>query len=155
MLDLYSVDVHNNQQVAALPQLDRGSDYESERHRFESYTPHQLRLKGALRSALFLLAHTFGGLNRPDTKTSHCFVFHVLTMKDDKPSWEASVPACLGGREARRLPWQNKHRRHRFTSFLSWHSVSICLRFLGRKRVRRTGLCGAPFPCRRTDRVMS
>ena len=25
---------------AALPQLDRGSDYESERHRFESYTPH-------------------------------------------------------------------------------------------------------------------
>ena len=45
MLDLYSVHVHNNQQVAALPQLDRGSDYESERHRFESYTPHQLSLK--------------------------------------------------------------------------------------------------------------
>jgi hypothetical protein len=37
--------VHNNQQVAALPQLDRGSDYESERHRFESYTPHQLSFK--------------------------------------------------------------------------------------------------------------
>ena len=31
--------------AAALPQLDRGSDYESERHRFESYTPHQLTLK--------------------------------------------------------------------------------------------------------------
>ena len=31
--------------AAALPQLDRGSDYESERHRFESYTPHHLRLK--------------------------------------------------------------------------------------------------------------
>ena len=45
LLDLYSVHVHNNQQVAALPQLDRGSDYESERHRFESYTPHHLRLK--------------------------------------------------------------------------------------------------------------
>ena len=45
MLDLYSVHVHNNQQVAALPQLDRGSDYESERHRFESYTPHQSNLK--------------------------------------------------------------------------------------------------------------
>ena len=45
MLDHYSVPVHNNQQVAALPQLDRGSDYESERHRFESYTPHQLTLK--------------------------------------------------------------------------------------------------------------
>lgn len=27
---------------AALPQLDRGSDYESERHRFESCTPHHL-----------------------------------------------------------------------------------------------------------------
>ena len=47
MLDLYSVDVHNNQQVAALPQLDRGSDYESERHRFESYTPHQLKSKAS------------------------------------------------------------------------------------------------------------
>ena len=45
MLDHYSVSVHNNQQVAALPQLDRGSDYESERHRFESYTPHQLNFK--------------------------------------------------------------------------------------------------------------
>ena len=31
--------------AAALPQLDRGSDYESERHRFESYTPHHLSLK--------------------------------------------------------------------------------------------------------------
>ena len=30
---------------AALPQLDRGSDYESERHRFESCTPHHLDLK--------------------------------------------------------------------------------------------------------------
>ena len=29
---------------AALPQLDRGSDYESERHRFESCTPHQFNL---------------------------------------------------------------------------------------------------------------
>ena len=47
MLDHYSVPVHNNQQVAALPQLDRGSDYESERHRFESYTPHQLKLKAS------------------------------------------------------------------------------------------------------------
>ena len=33
--------------AAALPQLDRGSDYESERHRFESYTPHQLKLKAS------------------------------------------------------------------------------------------------------------
>ena len=32
--------------LAALPQLDRGSDYESERHRFESYTPHHLRQQG-------------------------------------------------------------------------------------------------------------
>ena len=29
--------------AAALPQLDRGSDYESERHRFESYMPHHLK----------------------------------------------------------------------------------------------------------------
>ena len=33
--------------TAALPQLDRGSDYESERHRFESYTPHQLNFKAS------------------------------------------------------------------------------------------------------------
>ena len=39
--------MHNNPCVAALPQLDRGSDYESERHRFESYTPHQLKLKAS------------------------------------------------------------------------------------------------------------
>ena len=38
--------------AAALPQLDRGSDYESERHRFESYTPHHLNL-GAPSGALF------------------------------------------------------------------------------------------------------
>ena len=54
MLDLYSVDVHNNQQVAALPQLDRGSDYESERHRFESYTPHHLNLKPPATGAFLL-----------------------------------------------------------------------------------------------------
>ena len=47
MLDHYSVPVHNNPCVAALPQLDRGSDYESERHRFESYTPHQLNFKAS------------------------------------------------------------------------------------------------------------
>ena len=57
MLDIYSVDVHNNQQVAALPQLDRGSDYESERHRFESYTPHQLNLKPPPTGAFLLCRH--------------------------------------------------------------------------------------------------
>ena len=57
MLDLYSVDVHNNQQVAALPQLDRGSDYESERHRFESYTPHQLSFKPPATGAFPLRGH--------------------------------------------------------------------------------------------------
>ena len=36
---------HFNYCNAALPQLDRGSDYESERHRFESYTPHQIILE--------------------------------------------------------------------------------------------------------------
>ena len=57
MLDHYSVHVHNNQQVAALPQLDRGSDYESERHRFESYTPHQLKLKPPATGAFLLWRH--------------------------------------------------------------------------------------------------
>ena len=45
LLDPSRGHVHNNPCVAALPQLDRGSDYESERHRFESYTPHQLIVK--------------------------------------------------------------------------------------------------------------
>ena len=49
--------MHNNQQVAALPQLDRGSDYESERHRFESYTPHHLRLKLPATGAFLLRKH--------------------------------------------------------------------------------------------------
>ena len=31
--------------AAALPQLDRGSDYESERHRFESYNFHHFLFK--------------------------------------------------------------------------------------------------------------
>ena len=57
MLDHYSIHVHNNQQVAALPQLDRGSDYESERHRFESYTPHQLNLKPPATGAFLLRRH--------------------------------------------------------------------------------------------------
>ena len=57
MLDHYSVSVHNNQQVAALPQLDRGSDYESERHRFESYTPHHLNLKPPATGAFLLWQH--------------------------------------------------------------------------------------------------
>lgn len=39
---------HSIPRVAALPQLDRGSDYESERHRFESCTPHQLIYKPGL-----------------------------------------------------------------------------------------------------------
>ena len=41
--------------AAALPQLDRGSDYESERHRFESYTPHQLNLKPPATGAFLFL----------------------------------------------------------------------------------------------------
>ena len=43
--------------AAALPQLDRGSDYESERHRFESYTPHQLNLKPQPMGAFLLCRH--------------------------------------------------------------------------------------------------
>ena len=43
--------------AAALPQLDRGSDYESERHRFESYTPHQLNFKPPATGAFLLWQH--------------------------------------------------------------------------------------------------
>ena len=43
--------------AAALPQLDRGSDYESECHRFESYTPHQLNLKPPPTGAFLLCRH--------------------------------------------------------------------------------------------------
>ena len=43
--------------AAALPQLDRGSDYESERHRFESYTPHHLRFKLPATGAFLLRKH--------------------------------------------------------------------------------------------------
>ena len=49
--------MHNNPCVAALPQLDRGSDYESERHRFESYTPHQLNLEPPATGAFLLYRH--------------------------------------------------------------------------------------------------
>ena len=49
--------MHNNRCVAALPQLDRGSDYESERHRFESYTPHQLSFKPPETGAFPLRGH--------------------------------------------------------------------------------------------------
>ena len=49
--------------AAALPQLDRGSDYESERHRFESCTPHQSNLRapgnGGFSFVVPLLQHEF------------------------------------------------------------------------------------------------
>ena len=57
LLDPSRAHVHNNPCVAALPQLDRGSDYESERHRFESYTPHQLNLKPPATGAFPLRGH--------------------------------------------------------------------------------------------------
>ena len=46
--------------AAALPQLDRGSDYESERHRFESYTPHQLKLKASGNGGFSFVATSHG-----------------------------------------------------------------------------------------------
>ena len=45
--------------AAALPQLDRGSDYESERHRFESYTPHQSNLKPPVTGAFLFGNHAW------------------------------------------------------------------------------------------------
>ena len=46
--------------TAALPQLDRGSDYESERHRFESYTPHQSNLKPPATGAFLFMPPLHG-----------------------------------------------------------------------------------------------
>ena len=46
--------------AAALPQLDRGSDYESERHRFESYTPHQLNFKPPATGAFLFMSAPHG-----------------------------------------------------------------------------------------------
>ena len=43
--------------AAALPQLARGPDYEPERHTFESYTPHHLRLKLPATGAFLLRKH--------------------------------------------------------------------------------------------------
>ena len=51
---------HYSQSHAALPQLDRGPDYESGRHRFESYTPHHANL-GAPSGAPFALREIFPG----------------------------------------------------------------------------------------------
>ena len=77
MLDHYSVPVHNNQQVAALPQLDRGSDYESERHRFESYTPHQLKLKASGNGGFSFMAtpHGFEPRSRHEQLNYHSVKF--------------------------------------------------------------------------------
>ena len=76
--------------AAALPQLDRGSDYESERHRFESYTPHQLNLEPPATGA-FLLGrrHMDSNLGRGASVKKTRSVF----------SERASTPA--GGRSRR------------------------------------------------------
>ena len=62
--------MHNNPCVAALPQLDRGSDYESERHRFESYTPHQLNFKASGNGGFFLYVDILEELLSPCLKVS-------------------------------------------------------------------------------------
>lgn len=54
---------------AALPQLDRGPDYESGRHRFESYTPHHLNL-GAPSGALFFIYLVLKLLHRKSLHTN-------------------------------------------------------------------------------------
>ena len=50
---------------AALPQLDRGPDYESGRHRFESYTPHHARTRGSPGSPSFLSMNHAASERRP------------------------------------------------------------------------------------------
>ena len=61
--------------AAALPQLDRGSDYESERHRFESYTPHQLKSKASGNGGFSFTPASHGFEPRPRCKQlNHYFV---------------------------------------------------------------------------------
>ncbi len=63
--------------AAALPQLDRGSDYESERHRFESYTPHQLKLKASGNGGFSFMAtpHGFEPRSRHEQLNYHSVKF--------------------------------------------------------------------------------
>ncbi len=61
--------------AAALPQLDRGSDYESERHRFESYTPHQSKLKASGNGGFYFMAVSHGFESRSRRgRLNHHFV---------------------------------------------------------------------------------
>ena len=63
--------------AAALPQLDRGSDYESERHRFESYTPHQLKSKASGNGGFSFMAapHGFEPRSRHEQLNYHSVKF--------------------------------------------------------------------------------
>ena len=54
-LDAPPQEWHFNYCNAALPQLDRGSDYESERRGFESLTPHHLQSERPSNGAFFCL----------------------------------------------------------------------------------------------------
>ena len=60
--------------AAALPQLDRGSDYESERHRFESYTPHQLNLKASGNGGFYFSNLSLWVSNEIARSFRHCFL---------------------------------------------------------------------------------
>ena len=66
--------------AAALPQLDRGSDYESERHRFESYTPHQLKLKASGNGGFSFMAtpHGFEPRSRREQLNYHSVKFFLI-----------------------------------------------------------------------------
>ena len=88
--------------AAALPQLDRGSDYESERHRFESYTPHQLKLKASGNGGFSFMAtpHGFEPRSRHEQLNYHSVKFFSNCRLTHRG------PACIIIRALRRyLSW--------------------------------------------------
>ena len=84
--------------AAALPQLDRGSDYESERHRFESYTPHQLKLKASGNGGFSFMAtpHGFEPRSRRGRKENASVTQSGTRFPNDCPGGNRIPESKLG-----------------------------------------------------------
>ena len=103
--------------AAALPQLDRGSDYESERHRFESYTPHQSNLKPPATGAFLLRKHCMdSNLGRGAS------VKRTRSVRSER----ASAPA--GGRSRCGSAWQlNQRFEKKILNYCLTHRGLACI----------------------------
>ena len=140
--------------AAALPQLDRGSDYESERHRFESYTPHQLNLKPPATGAFLFW--------RPDRDSNlgrGASVKRTRSVRSERASTPAGGRSRRGSAERMRgilyaAPIEIESLRQRglfFYGNTAWIRTSVEARasrkrgaFLARGRARRqAGEAGA------------